>query len=258
MNNIYAVYFSATDTTRRYADALAAELNMPVAKSVNIADGEISDIPKLDKSDLLILAAPVYGGRIPDIAANEFRKLAGTRTAAIPLAIYGNRDYDDALLELSDILEEGNFRILGAGAFIACHSIFPKVAAARPDADDFAEIRKFAERCRMRMLDSSEYAPIHIKGNRPYKQFGGVPLHPDVDVRKCTACGTCVEKCPVGAIPSDDPTTSDPQTCISCGRCIHHCAAGARKYSGLKYKIVGKTFAAANARRKDPEWTVAD
>lgn len=64
------------------------------------------------------------------------------------VVVYGNRDYEDALLELHDILSENGFVVVAAGAFVARHSIFPDVAAGRPDRDDLDRMAEFAERVR--------------------------------------------------------------------------------------------------------------
>lgn len=44
-----------------------------------------------------------------------------------------------------------------------------------------------------------------------------------VDASKCTACGQCVEVCPVEAIELGDAAKVDPDTCTSCGLCADEC-----------------------------------
>jgi len=47
---------------------------------------------------------------------------------------------------------------------------------------------------------------------------------------ECTACGTCVDVCPVEAISEGDPKyTIDPETCVDCGQCAEACPAEAIK-----------------------------
>jgi ferredoxin len=44
----------------------------------------------------------------------------------------------------------------------------------------------------------------------------------------CTACGTCKETCPAGAISEGDPIFKiDPDTCIDCGACADACPVSA-------------------------------
>ena len=46
----------------------------------------------------------------------------------------------------------------------------------------------------------------------------------------CTACGTCVESCPVEAILEGDPMYKiDPELCVDCGQCVEACPAEAIK-----------------------------
>jgi ferredoxin len=39
----------------------------------------------------------------------------------------------------------------------------------------------------------------------------------------CTACGTCLDECPVEAIKEGDIYTIDPETCTDCGACADVC-----------------------------------
>ncbi len=60
----------------------------------------------------------------------------GNQTPAIAVVTYGNRDYEDALLELQTILEQNGFVVIGAAALIAEHSIVHSVGHDRPDEAD--------------------------------------------------------------------------------------------------------------------------
>lgn len=70
------------------------------------------------------------------------------------------------------------------------------------------------------ILDSNGVTDLKIKGKRPYKEYGGVPVHPVGSQDNCKKCGVCVEQCPADAIDASTPWTTDPNKCISCGRCI--------------------------------------
>ena len=39
----------------------------------------------------------------------------------------------------------------------------------------------------------------------------------------CTACGACVEVCPVEAITIEDVARVDPGLCNECGACVEEC-----------------------------------
>lgn len=196
----------------------------------------------------MLLISPVYAGRIPALAADLFRQIDGHGMRAIVAVVYGNRDYDDALLELADIAVNDGFDVIAAGAFIAQHCIFPKVANGRPDTSDMAVAADFMERAK----ESDNLDISTIKGNRPYKKPGAVPLQPQTDENECVSCGVCAQECPTGAI---DPVTlaTDKNKCITCCRCIAVCGSHARKFKGVKYATVSKIFCAQNSKRREPE-----
>ncbi len=258
MNNLYAVFFSATETTARCVRAICRGYAAIPKSEINLANDFDVPFPDFNENDVVVVAAPVYGGRLPAQAADSLKRLKGNGATAIAAVVFGNRDYDDALLELTDLLDERNFRIVGAGAFIGQHSIFPKVGTARPDAEDEQQLLSFGKECRLavdRHVDA--YPSLPIKGKRPYKQYAGVALHPSAKTADCVKCGKCVASCPTGAISADRPYATNPEVCISCGRCIHVCSTGARRYRGAKYRIIGKIFETCFSKRKEPEWTVA-
>lgn len=44
-----------------------------------------------------------------------------------------------------------------------------------------------------------------------------------IDEKKCTACGTCEETCPVEAIKVSEKAKVDEDNCIDCGTCVDEC-----------------------------------
>lgn len=251
---IKLVYFSATYTTRKVVRLIAKEIGKETTEYDITQVTPEADIT-FDKNNLLVIGMPVYAGRIPANTIPAINRFKGDNTPAIIVCIYGNRDYDDALLELKNIVEENGFRVVSAGAFIAQHSIFPTVGTNRPDEEDKRQIKSFANQTiehLQSITDITTYPDIEVKGNNPYKTPGKVPLIPKGS-RMCDQCGTCVKRCPSQAIPADHPRKTNKETCISCGRCIVVCPQKARHFGGLLYKIAGKKFTKANSMRKEPE-----
>ncbi len=257
IKKLTAIYFSATDTTRRCADAIAESIGAESCIRMNLADDIDMSFPDFSGEDVVLVASPVYGGRLPEQVSRALQRISGHDAKAIAIVVYGNRDYDDALLELTDLLRSASFRIIGQGAFIGRHSIFPKVGESRPDADDITQLHEFGKECRNAILSDTLFGLPSPHGKRPYKKAAGVPLHPHAEINVCTRCATCASRCPVGAIPRDRPYSTDNKACISCGRCISVCPHGARRYSGIAYTIIGALFKAAFSKRKHPRWEVA-
>lgn len=244
---LHTFFFSPSDTTRKYAKAMTDAFGGE-SQLIDLTHGSCEIESELIDGDTVLLISPVYAGRIPALAADLFRQIDGHGMRAIVAVVYGNRDYDDALLELADIAVNDGFDVIAAGAFIAQHCIFPKVANGRPDASDMAVAADFMERAK----ESDCLNILTIKGNRPYKKPGAVPLQPQTDENECVSCGVCAQECPTGAI---DPVTlaTDKNKCITCCRCIAVCGSHARKFKGVKYATVGKIFCAQNSKRREPE-----
>lgn len=246
---VTTLYFSATYTTRRVVEAVATVISGEVV-AYDITNDAATDEITIPADELLVVGVPVYAGRVPAMAVERIRRFKGCSTPAVLVAVYGNRHYDDAVLELHDITTACGFCTVAAGAFIARHSIFPKVAATRPDADDIALIKDFAAKAVARL--TTGYGVIDIPGNRPYKVPGGIPVWPTAS-RKCTACGACARLCPTGAINVASPRGVDKEKCIKCGRCIVVCPAKARRFYGVKYSLAAARFNSVFAARRENE-----
>ena len=246
---VTTLYFSATYTTKRVVEAVAAGLSSEVV-SYDITNDMATDTVTIPREELVVVGVPVYAGRVPAMAVERLRRFKGDNTPAVVVAVYGNRHYDDAVLELHDIMTACGFRTLSAGAFIAQHSIFPKVGAARPDAEDMADIRRFAEKSHSVL--ATDFGAIEIPGNRPYKVPGGIPIWPTAS-RKCNGCGACAKRCPTGAIDPAAPKGVNKEKCIKCGRCIVVCPTKVRRFYGIKYSLAAARFNVAFAARRENE-----
>ena len=142
INKVYAVYFSATDTTKRTAEYIAEN----ISKKLNIDLGIVNFTPKekrkeiidFKNDELVIFATPVYAGRVPNVLLPFLtNNISGDNALCVPVVLFGNRNYDDALIELRNILEKNNFHSIAAGAFVGEHSFSNILAKNRPDNEDF-------------------------------------------------------------------------------------------------------------------------
>ena len=119
---VYTFVFSPCGSTKKVADVLAEEFSS-VKQEVDLTDPKKNFASvSLQAQDLAIVAVPSYGGRVPAVAIDRIQKIQGNKAKAIAVVVYGNRAYEDTLMELKDTLEEGGFEISG-GSQCNCPSI---------------------------------------------------------------------------------------------------------------------------------------
>ena len=237
---LYEITFSPTGGTKKVADMMIDRFRSE-SSSIDLTDS-FTDFSAyaFDEEDVCIVAVPSYGGRIPGIVGERLSQMKGNGAKAVPVAVYGNRAYDDTMLELSDVLIEAGFCPVAAIAAVAEHSIMRQFAAGRPDEEDRRELVDFTDKIKRGIQNGSLTETPQVPGSRPYRAFDGVPMKPRSG-KSCTKCGLCAEKCPVGAIPADMPMSTDHDKCITCMRCIAVCPQ--------KNRSISKVLAAAGAQK---------
>jgi len=174
----------------------------------------------------------------------------------VVISVYGNRDYDDALLEMKDILSERGFNVIAAGAFIGEHTYSKNVGGGRPDEKDMDYADKLAEAIVNKINsinDGEAIGDFNVAGNTPYKERKAGAKFAPVTNENCIKCGICVKRCPVDAIPSEDPTRSDEEICIRCSACIKYCPQNARSYEPGKMDQTVAWLEANFTARREPE-----
>jgi ferredoxin len=179
--------------------------------------------------------------------------------------MFGNRNYDDALIELYDILRENDFCILGAGAFIGEHSFSYKLAANRPDAKDFEKIKSFAIDLTIKANRKTFKGDIKIKGQRPYRFYYMPKNDKDeiIDIRKvkpltndnCIDCKKCAEICPMNSIDKNNVKLING-ICIKCGGCIKVCPVSAKYFEDVGYLFHKEELEKKYIKRLEPEYFV--
>lgn len=252
---LQTLFFSPTHSSRDLALALgkglAAALGMPQASRDLTFPPDREQSLDCGPDDILLFAFPVYAGRVPQVLEAPLSRLRGNGAVAVIAAVYGNRDYDDALLEAADLLTRQGFVVAAAGAFIAEHSVAPRVGAGRPDAQDMAVLADFARRAAAKIAAGNP-APVSVKGKRPYKD-----RIPAADVRpktmdSCSKCMICVAGCPMNVISKEDPAVV-ATGCIRCRACVKFCPQEAKFFDDAGTAKIREMLESKCLARREPE-----
>lgn len=214
---LHTLFFSPTGTTATVVKRIAShfdekkyyDLTLPKARQIDY---------HFDEEDVLLIGVPVYSGRIPRVIDQWLYQLKGKGQACILVAVYGNRAYEDALLELKERLLEQNFKPIAAGAFIGQHSYTDKVGHQRPDEKDLEWCDTFYNKIQL-----NKTTVVDVPGQKPYRPLKSADgIGPKVNER-CLKCGLCVIKCPTGALSYGGGMKINASICIKCHACVQAC-----------------------------------
>lgn len=258
------VCFSPTGTTKSVVQA--------IARGIDPGNGELLDITRpgarieplrTSEKDLLLLGVPVYMGRVPALLMEWLQAIEARNTPAVCVVVYGNRVYEDALIELKDILTTRGCIPVAGAACIGEHSFSDNetpTARGRPDAGDLHLAESFGRNIREKLsrIPSIDQIPdLTIPGCHPYRGDPRLWTVDFIDVSDvCVQCGTCAEGCPVGAIDPENSALVDTKKCITCCACIKHCPTHARTMKPGLVRDASLRLSTLYAERKEPEFFV--
>jgi ferredoxin len=255
------VYFSPTGTTKRVLEAIAQGLEAESIEHLDLTppEAKTGEIVEMD-GPLAIIGVPVYAGRVPLEAIRRLQRLRGRATPAVVVVLYGNRAYEDALLELRDLATGLGFTPLAAGAFIGEHSYASEtapIASGRPDHDDLKKAREFAsmiQRKLEKLHGLHGIPPLIVPGRFPYKERGTTTkLPPETRQSLCAKCETCLKVCPAAAITMGDTVVTDSNACIFCCACVKNCPTKARVVVDPGIQERATKLSKTCGERKEPE-----
>lgn len=265
ISRIHALFFSPTLTTRKVTEAIAkgvAEaLNSQNNTIINVVPTDVTT-PALrrealfgfDRNTLVVFGVPVYIGRVPNLLRDYLSSIKGNGAIGVPVVVYGNRAYDDALLELKDMMEGNGFKCIAGGAFIGEHSFSTSLGGGRPNENDLEIAEAFGKEIAEKLWGYNG-KKLEVPGNYPYKFFDARnSQNKGIDIRKvqpltnpdkCNNCGLCATICPMGSINPQDCSEVTGK-CIKCCACIKRCPSGAKYFTDPTYlehkEILEKNF----------------
>jgi Fe-S-cluster-containing hydrogenase components 2 len=269
-SKVSAMYFSGTGTTKKVVSSIADTLYAKFRTDTSIQTIDFTlpnarqETVSFTEEQVVIIGIPVYRGRVPKVLLQYLNSMNGNGASAIAVVVYGNRDYDDALAELTDILASRAFKIIAGGAFIGEHSFSQKLAQNRPDEKDMIIVEEFANKVVAKLLSKESSVPIVVKGNRPYrtltlKNANGKPTDLEEAIPKtansCIDCKACAKKCPMESISEED-VKKVTGICIKCGACVKNCPMQAKYYDNEEYLRHVRMLETKFALRREPEFFV--
>ena len=259
--SVRLIYFSPTGTTRAIATQIAKGLKAGQVSHLNLtlppAEDTVSPLPE---ADLAVIGVPVYGGRVPPLAAERLAPVIGAGMPAIVVALYGNRAYEDALVELRDMAVTAGFKPVAAGAFIGEHSYSTAdtpIAPDRPDAADLAKAEAFGAQVREAldvMTVEAAAAALQVPGQHPYKERRPRQVEAPITQKElCTLCGTCATVCPTQVITVAEEVETRVEGCIACCACIKNCPTAARVFTSATIGQITQWLNQNCQARKEPD-----
>ena len=247
---VRAVWFTGTGNTKtvvcRVADAAARRLgcdrvdfdfSLPTARK---------DALVFSPDELVVFGTPVYAGRVPNVLLPYLTTMiTGNGAACIPVVTFGNRNFDDGLMELLTVMKNNGLAPVAAGAFVGEHSFSTTLGAGRPDKDDLALADRLGEAAAEKLLSGQTELSAPVDGNDPVGPYytprdrNGTPINilkvkPKTDPDKCIRCGLCARICTMGSIDPSD-VSSVTGICIKCCACVKRCPKGAKYYDDAGY-----------------------
>ena len=259
MKNLHLFYYSPTGTTQKVVQEIGNSLDIiPIAEKNLTQPGEGAAV-ELSDSDLVIIGMPVYSGRLPETGLERLKNIHANGTPAVVVVVYGNRDYDDALLELSEVAAKSGFVVVAGAAFIGEHSYSTPekpIAKDRPDQQDLEKCSEFAQLITKKISAGWGQKTPQIPGNHPYKERKPVSaeIHPETDEARCSKCGICVEACPTDAITLGETLTTNGHLCTLCCACVKVCPDEARIFDHPAINTIKDRLFANCSARREPEY----
>lgn len=238
--SVYSIIFSPTGGTEKVMSLLTSAWEN--VKTIDLSQPQ-TDYSQYSftGSDICLFGVPAYEGRVPKLALKRLSQMHGRKTPSMLVAVFGNRDFNDTLLELKNTLVPLGFAPYAAVSAVARHSVLVPVAEGRPDEADAAELREFSIRLKAAAEKEGPCPAVTVPGKEPYLVVNIPKIYPSFDGQKCTRCMICADLCPALAIDRADLARIDRNLCACCMRCVSVCPTSSRFIdSEQKNAIMGR------------------
>lgn len=260
-NKVKLLYFSPTGTTRKVLESVAQGITDAAVEHIDLTppeNGQKSVAPFTD--EIVLIGVPVYGGRVPAEAVKRLMRIVANKTLAIPIVVYGNREFEDALLELKNLVTDLGFYPIAGAAFIGEHSFATKeapIAIGRPDSQDIEIAKEFGISIRekissLQTLD--DQSDLKVPGRFPYESGPrAMVVAPVTQTDLCTLCGICAGVCPTAAIAVNERVETTIGLCIRCCACVKSCPTAARVWEDEMMLTITNWLKENCGSRKEPQ-----
>lgn len=239
-------YFSPVGGTKTVADLITNQTGA-IIQELTTPSMDVS----LDADTLAFFCVPVYAGRIPKPMYDRMKCVKGNNTPCVPVAVYGNRAVDDALLEMSELAGKYGFRTVGGIEMIAPHSVDQSIAYDRPDQSDREKLSDYIAK----LMAMESFREVRMPGDPNYakRKMKDFPIYPKASRKDCIGCGICYKYCPAEAIKAKRMKTIK-RKCINCMRCINICSTQTRHIPKAMELAAHVMLKATCSGRKEPKF----
>jgi ferredoxin/flavodoxin len=221
------------------------------------------DIRECDDSimknyDLIIMGTPVYYLDTPENVRTWLTSIPSID--GTPVAAYstfggpGDNQYNTAWYVLQLLAGKGGVPV-GIATFGNMSTFAPTWSMGnekrilkyrdRPNEETYKQVREFAKKVLATIrggtapaIKKEFYPGEFLKGSFQVKLTKLMITRHIIDKDRCTKCGICVEKCPVGAIDLSKYIINRKE-CIACLGCVNNCPVQAIDMTFLGKKVYG-------------------